>query len=353
MEEPSQFITQLIKLPGLSGYEQPIREVIAKKWRPLTDELKENKVGNLYGLRHAKETGRPTLMIGTHMDAIGLMVIQVDGEFLHVSAVGGVDPRILPGQVVTVHGRRELPGVAILWPDRLLNNAHKNQAPNYSRILIDVGLTSAELSELVEVGDLVSFNTQPMQLSGDAIAGHSLDNRASIAALTLCLEELQHTELPWNLVAVATVCEEVNFAGSTTAAFELNPDLAIAVDVTFGKGPGSTDFRTFDLGKGPTIGIGPNIHPYLYKKFKEIAESNDVPYAIETMPSNSGTDGMAFQVGRSGIPNMVIGIPLRYMHTPVEEVVLADIRRTAHLLSSFIKSLNIDTLAELEKEMLA
>jgi endoglucanase len=150
-----------------------------------------------------------------------------------------------------VHGRRDLPGVAVLWPDRLLNPAHKNKAPNYSRILIDVGLPPQEVAELVEVGDLVSFATQPVDLAGDVIAGHSLDNRASVTALTFCLEELKNTDLAWNMVAVATTSEEENLSGAVTSAFEINPDLSVAVDVTFGKGPGSSDYRTFPLGKDP------------------------------------------------------------------------------------------------------
>lgn len=353
MDENHQFLKQLISLPGLSGFEKPAREAIAQKWRTLTDEVAENKTGSLYGIRRAKTANRPTVMLGAHMDAIGLMVTAVTEGFLHITGVGGVDPRILPGQAVLVHGRRELPGVAVLWPDRLLNSNHKNKAPNYKRILIDTGLTAAETAELVEVGDLVSFDTQPTELSGGTLSGHSLDDRAGVAALTLCLEELQHSELNWNLIAVATTAEEVNFAGATTSAYDLHPDLSVAVDVTFGKGPGSSDYHTFALDKGPTIGIGPNIHPSLVKQFKELATSLDIPYAIETMPASSGTDGMAFQVSRSGIPNMVIGIPLRYMHTPVEVIAFNDLHRTARLLATFVKSLDENTLNEIEKEMLA
>ncbi len=353
MDDSSQFIKQLISLPGLSGFEAPVREVIAEKWRPLTDKLVVNKLGNLYGFRHASQPNRPTLLLGAHMDAIGLMVTAVEGEFLHVTSVGGVDPRILPGQNVMVHGRRDLPAQAVLWPERLLEKAHQHKAPVYKRILIDAGLSAAEVAELVEVGDLVSFNTSPTDLSGDTLSGHSLDDRACVAALTQTLQELYGMELPWNVVAVATTQEEVNSSGAVVSAFDLEPDLAVAIDVTFGKGPGSSDYRTFELGKGPTIGVGPNIHPYLVKQFKKVADSLEIPYAIETMPTSSGTDGMAFQISRSGIPNMVIGIPLRYMHTPVEVISYTDLDLTARLLTGFVKSLDPNTLSDVEKEMLA
>ena len=352
MDDSKQFLKQLISLPGLSGFETPIREVIAEKWRPLTDELVVNKLGSLYGFRRAAKPNQPTVLLGAHMDAIGLMVTAVDGEFLHITSVGGVDPRILPGQNVIVHGRRDLPGVAILWPDRLLAKDHQHKAPIYKRILIDTGLSAAELAELVEVGDLISFNTPATELSGNTLSGHSLDDRACVAALTQTLQALHGLDLPWNVVAVATTSEEVNTSGATVSAFDLEPDLSVAIDVTFGKGPGSNDYRTFELGKGPTIGIGPNIHPYLVKQFKKIAESLEIPYAMETMPISSGTDGMAFQISRSGIPNMVIGIPLRYMHTPVEVISYTDLDLTSRLLTGFVKGLDKNTLNDAEKEML-
>lgn len=352
MDDSLQFIKQLISLPGLSGFETPVREVIAEKWRPLTDKLVVNKLGNLYGFRQAAKANQPTLLLGAHMDAIGLMVTSVEGEFLHITSVGGVDPRILPGQNVIVHGRRDLPAVAVLWPDRLLAKDHQHKAPVYKRILIDTGLTANELAGLVEVGDLVSFNTAPTDLSGKTLSGHSLDNRASVAALTQTLQDLHGVELPWNVVAVATTQEEVNSSGAVVSAFDLAPDLAVAIDVTFAKGPGSTDYRSFELGKGPTVGIGPNIHPYLVKQFKKVADSLEIPYAMETMPTGSGTDGMAFQISRSGIPNMVIGIPLRYMHTPVEVISYTDLALTARLLTGFVKNLDENTLSEIEKEML-
>ena len=352
MEDISPFLKQLISIPGLSGHETPVRELTAEKWQPLVDDLSVSKLGSLHGLRRAVKSHQPTVLFAAHMDAIGLIVTSTADGFLHVTQIGGIDPRILPGQAVTVHGRRDLPGVAVLWPDRLLKSVHKNKAPTLNRILVDVGLPPEEVVEWVKIGDLVSFATPAIELTGNTLAGHSLDNRASLAALTLCLEELHKVNLDWNLVAAATVFEEVSMAGALTSPFTLQPDLAVAIDVTFAKGPGASDYRTFPLGKGPTIGIGPNIHPYLLKLFKEVAEEIEVPYAIETMPRSSGTDAMGMQIVGAGIPTIVIGIPLRYMHTPVEEVAIVDIRRTGRLLAAFVRKLDFETLGNLEKEML-
>ena len=184
-------------------------------------------------------------------------------------------------------------------------------------------------------------------MTGDTLAGKSLDNRASVAALSLCLEHLQKRRHDWDVWAVATTQEEETFGGAKTSAFQLRPQLAVAVDVTWGKSPGSPEHKTFSLGKGPTLGWGPNIHPGLHKSFKELADQLEIPHEAEVMPRHSGTDAFALQVAAEGIPTMVVSIPLRYMHTPVEVVNLKDIRRTALLLSEFISRLDGDFMAKL------
>jgi endoglucanase len=138
------------------------------------------------------------------------------------------------------------------------------------------------------------------------------------------------------------VQEEVGVKGALTSAFGLRPQIAIAIDVTFAKGPGANDWQTMPLGKGPTLTMGPNMHPYLYKTLKELAEKLEIPFQPEVTPSMSGTDAYATQVAAEGIPTMVIGIPLRYMHTPVEIVALKDIQRAGRLLAEFIASLEPD-----------
>jgi endoglucanase len=217
-------------------------------------------------------------------------------------------------------------------------------------LLVDTGLKPAQVEQKVRTGDLVSFAQEPFQLQGDTLAGRSLDNRASLAALTLCLEELHSRNHAWDVWAVATTQEEETMAGARTSAFQLRPKLAIAVDVTWGKSPGTPDHLTFPLSKGPTLGLGPNIHPGLHNSLKATADRIEVPYAVEAMPRHSGTDAFAIQVAAEGVPTMVISIPLRYMHTPVEVVMLKDIQRTARLLTEFINQLEIDFMEKLSWE---
>ncbi len=345
MNNIEAFLLNLLSAPGLSGFEDPAYEIIRDQWLPLVDEISSSRLGSLHALRRSAEGGKsPNLLIAAHMDAIGLMVTQINDGFLGITAVGGVDPRILPGQAVTVHGKKDIPGVVQMLPDRLMPSSGAGKAPIFDTLFIDTGLRPGELKANVRIGDIISFAQEPLQMGSGYIAGHSLDNRISVGALTVCLQELRNFNLKWNIWCVATVQEEMNMSGAFTSAYEIRPDMAITVDVTFAKGPGSTDHRTFALGKGPSLGVGANIHPALYRQFKQTAEEMDMPYAVETMPFSSGTDSMAMQTTMEGIPNMVLGIPVRYMHTPVELTAINDIMRTGRLLARFITKLETDSL---------
>lgn len=351
MNDIVPFLFSLLSQPGLSGSEEPVRTLIAEKWRPLVDEISISPLGSLHGLRKSvNEKKHPSLMIAAHMDAIGLMVKDISNGLLWVTKVGGVDPRVLPGQLVTIHGKKNLSGIVQLIPDRLMDKPDPAKAPQYEHLFIDTGLNEKELNHLVRIGDRVSFAQTPFKLDGNYAAGHSLDNRASVAALTVCLEEIKNYNLEWNLHAVATTQEELNMSGARTSAFDLQPDLAIAVDVTFAKGPASNDFHTFALDGGPTIGVGSNNHPGLQKKIASLAKELDMPYSLEAMPTSSGTDGMALQITANGIPVEVLGIPLRYMHTSVEMVSVKDVYRTGRLLARFITSLDANSMYSLFEE---
>jgi len=353
MTELLPLLKTLISAPGLSGHEKPIRDIIETAWRPLTDEIHLSRLGSLHGFkRGAGADPRPSILLAAHMDAIGLMVTAQVGEFLRVTEIGGLDVRVLPGQRVIVHGRQDLPGLIVCPPARLLPEEAREGPVALKYLLIDTGLSERELHKLIRPGDLASFAQEPLELRGETLAGHSLDNRASVAALTHCLQSLQGRAHAWDVWAVATVQEEVTLGGARTSAFDLHPQLAVAVDVTWGRGPGTSDYKTFPLGKGPTLGWGPNIHSGFHKAFKQVAERLEIPYAVEVMPRHSGTDAFTLQVAAEGIASMVVSIPLRYMHTPVEVVALKDISRTGQLLAEFIAGLQpgfMDTLTLEEK----
>jgi len=351
MNDILPFLKELLSAPGLSGFEEPAAEIISTKWKPLVHEISMSRLGSLHGLLGG--TGpvpRPSVMVATHMDAIGLMVTGITDGFLRMTRIGGFDPRILPGALVTVHATgagkpQPIPGVVVQPHPRLLPPEMGDKPVPLEYLFIDTGLPPRKVANLILVGDVVSFAQPPIELTGETVAGHSLDNRASIAALTVCLEEMQSRPHAWDVLAVATIQEEsgtfgpVGAVGAGGSAFQLRPTMVIAIDVTFAKGPGASDWQTLPLGKGPTLCIGPNIHPALYKAVKEVADRLEIPYSLEYAPRFTGTDGEATQVVAEGIPTLVLGIPLRYMHSPVEMVAIKDIQRAGRLIAEFIASL--------------
>lgn len=339
--------------PGLPGHEDEVAAVVRAAWTPLTDEQGREPLGSLWASRHGRAPApRRRVMLAAHMDAIGLMVTQRDGDFLRVTNLGGIDARVMPGQLVTVHGRQDLPAVAVAPPPHLLPKRLREPTTPVTELLIDTGLPAERLAALVETGDLVSFAQPPVELLNGLLAASRLDNRASLAALTVCLNELQNRAPEWDVLAVATTQEEVGYQGASTAAFALRPDLAVAVDVTFGRDANTRDvaYRTFPLGGGPALGLGPNIHTGLHHALKAAAERAEMPHAVEAMWGHSGTDAFAMQVARAGIPTAVVSIPLRNMHTPVEIVALADITRAGRLLAEFCAGLDAGFLARLALE---
>jgi endoglucanase len=347
------FLKSLVSVSGLSAHEGPVARLVEQRWRPLADELHTSRLGSLHALKRGRgRSPRPALLIAAHMDTIGLIVRKVVDGFLYVASVGGVDVRVLPGSPVRVHTasgpEAGLPGVVTLPPGWLLPaGVGKDQVP-IAHLLVDIGLPPREVARRVRVGDLISLDTGPVEHAGETLSGHSLDNRASLAALTICLEELQSRAHVWDVWAAATVQEETTLGGAATSAFQLRPQIAIAVDTTYGKGPGTNGWDTFALGKGVTLGLGPNIHPFVHARLKQLAERLEIPHAVEPIPKDSGTDAQAMQTAADGIPTMVMEIPLRYMHTPIEMVALQDVRRMGRLLAEFAADLEADFLEKIE-----
>jgi tetrahedral aminopeptidase len=342
------FLKSLISVSGLSGYEAPVAKLIAEKWNSLVDDVTISRVGSLHGFKKGTgDTPRPSVMIATHMDAIGMRVSKIVDGFLHITNIGGIDVRVLPGAVVTVHATKsneELPAVVVMPPAQFLPESVGDGFATVNDFLVDTGLLPREVEREIRVGDLVSFANEPFELAGDVISGHTVDNRASVAALTACLEELQNKPHVWDVWAVATVQEETSLLGAYSSAYALRPQIAIVVDTTFAKGPGANDWQTLPMGKGIGLCIGPNMHPLLHKQLKELADRLEVPWFLEVTPTDSGTEAFAVQITAEGIPTALIEIPIRYMHTPVESVALKDIQRAGRLLAEFVASLEANFL---------
>jgi endoglucanase len=200
---------------------------------------------------------------------------------------------------------------------------------------------------LVGVGDLVSIRSEMVELKNRRVAGKAMDDRASVAAVTLALEQLANVQHQWDVVAVATSQEETGLKGATTSAFGVAPDVGIALDVTFGDQPGLKESETFPLGEGPTIAVGPNIHPGLVQRLRAVADAHEIPYHVEPAPGRTGTDAWALQISREGVPTALIGIPTRYMHQPIEMLAAQDVERASRLLVAFAAGLESSFLDDI------
>jgi putative aminopeptidase FrvX len=248
-------------------------------------------------------------------------------------------------QPVLVHGRRVLKGVFGAAPPHM--TVSRKRYPTLDEMWIDVGLPADEVAALVRVGDLVTFDSPVVDLKGRVLSGKSFDNRVSVAAVTVCLDELTRRAHAWDVFAVASVQEEVGGHGAAAAAYQIEPDIAIAIDVTFAQQTGTSDDESYKLGGGPTISRGPNFHPRLVKVFRDVAQDLELKLQIEALPGDSGTDAWLIQVSRDGVPSLLIGIPIRNMHTPVEVVDLRDVTRAGRLMAAFIAGLTPDFLDEI------
>jgi putative aminopeptidase FrvX len=341
-------LRRLSEASGVSGYEHQIRDIVQEEFARYADEVRTDALGSVIAVkRGTAPLPRPAIMLATHMDEIGLIVSELEEGFLHFQQVGGYDDRVLLGQEVMVHGREDLPGIIGGRPPHVLPKTDRDKPIPADKLLIDVGLPAEELEAKVRVGDLVTMNRSLVELQGDLASGKALDNRVSVVAAVLCLEALSKVRHAWDVYAVATAQEEVGLKGALTSSFHLQPDLGIAMDVTFAKQPGIPEGHTYELGKGPTIGCGPNFHPSLQESLVAAAKALEMDHHLEPAARVGGTDAVAIQVTREGIPTALISIPLRSMHTPVETVSTKDIERAARLVAHFITHLDQDFLRSL------
>ncbi|MDR3601094.1 MAG: M42 family metallopeptidase [Desulfosporosinus sp.] len=342
MQSAREFLSLLSTSSGVSGHEVSIASLVRERFGALTDEVRCDTFGNVYALKKGNSI-RSKIMLAAHMDEIGLIVKKIDSRgFLRFTSIGGVDQRTLLSQEVLVHGRQAIPGIIGSLPPHLLTDGDLDQAVTMEDMAIDVGLSSAKINEVIQVGDIVTLRRETYSLLNNVIAGKSLDDRAGVVVMMVCLEELSHLQHAHDVIAVATTQEEVGLRGALTSAYTLNPDLAVAIDVTHASTPDTKGQVAIELSKGPTVALGPNIHPAIYRHLSETSQEQRLPIQIEPIPGASGTDAWAIQVTRAGIPTGLISVPLRYMHTSVETLDMQDVLNSGKLLAHFISSLPDD-----------
>jgi putative aminopeptidase FrvX len=343
-------LTELSVAAGPPGFEAPTREILHKWWAPLTDETRVSPLGNLYALSRGRGDGeRPTMAVVAHMDSIGFIVKDVVDGFVRLSGLGIPDVRVLAGQRLLIRGRKPVPGMIVLPPEASTKDRERGKAYDLTEIWVDAGMAADDLGRLVRTGDLAVFDQPVLPLGESLRTGPGLDNHSSLVALTEALERITAQPHAWDIWAVASTSEERNLAGAATAGFHLAPDIAIILDVTFGRGPGDPMAETFPLGSGLTNGLGPQLHPAVHAWIGETAEHAGIPIADEILPEQTGTDADVIQSSIQGVACGLISLPVRNMHTAVEVVHVNDIAQMAALLEALMMGSSSELVLRIDR----
>lgn len=340
-----EFLKKLSEAHGVSGYEHAVREMVIAEFKPYADEIAITPMGSVIALKRGAGQGK--VLIEGHVDEIGLMVTDIKDGFLRFTQVGGFDVRVLLGQEVIVHGKQPLRGIIGARPPHLLTEAERDKVIPMNDLWIDVGMPDARVRELVQVGDLITYAREMIELKNNLVAGKAFDDRAAVVCVAEALRALATMKHTWDVYAVANVQEEVGLKGAQTSTFQINPDVAVAIDVSHADQPNTTEINAVPLGSGMGIAMGPNIHPLVHEKLVEVARKNEIQFKVTAYTGATGTDAWAMQVVREGVPTGLIDIPLRYMHTSVETLCVTDLERIGRLLALFCASLDDAFLRQL------
>ncbi len=333
MMDLKKLTMELADCDGVSGNEGNAAETAKKFLEPFVDEC-FIKNGNVIG---RIGSGEKRLLIDAHIDQIGFVVTGItDDGFIKIGNVGGIDRRLLLAQQVVIHGKKAVDGVICSIPPHLEKD--DPAVPKTDNIYIDTGYDGAGLREIVSLGDFISFAGHSQELLGTRITGHSLDDRCGVASL-IYAAELLDKQIPndISLYFMFSVQEEIGERGAKVGGFDIDPDIAVEVDVSFALTSDESPDKCGKLGKGPMIGISPSLSRRLSKDLMRIAAEKDIPYQTEVMSRLTGTNADQFSVTRGGCEAVTVSIPLRYMHTPVEVIDIRDVEYTGRLLAEFVK----------------
>jgi putative aminopeptidase FrvX len=337
-------LEQLSNACGVTGREEEVRNLMIKLMKPYVDKITVDNFDNVIALKKGKQAS-PKVMLAAHMDEIGLMVKTINKEgFLQFAKMGGIDDRILLAQKVIVYTKKgPLQGIIGSKPPHIQKEEERKKIVTYDELFIDIGAESRENANSmgVAVGDPIGFDVKYSQIGKDTVIGKAFDNRAGCAVMIETLNQLEKTDC--TIFAVGTVQEEVGLRGAGTAAFGVDPDVALALDVTVaGDVPGVKEFDTsVKMGKGPALTISDSgliANPKVLRWLREVAEAAKIPYQLETGLLGT-TDAARISLTRQGVPSGTICIGTRYIHSPVSMMSLTDAENSAKLTTAAIQNI--------------
>jgi endoglucanase len=336
-------LSKVCKVPGAPGYEQRVRELVIEELDGYVDEIELDPMGNVIAIKRGEDDTR--VMLASHMDEISFVVSYIDEEgFLRIHPLGGFDPKTLTAQRVIVHGKKDIVGVMGSKPIHIMKPEERKKMPAVTDFFIDTGLSKKEVDKLISPGDVVTRERELIEM-GNCVNSKSLDNRVSVYIQIEVMKMLADKKVPYDIYATFTVQEEIGLRGAIASASGINPDFAIAMDVTLACDVPDTLPQNYitKLGKGTAIKVldGMTVCDYRMVNFmKEQANKKKIPYQMEILPAG-GTDTAGLQRhSNGGSIAGALSIPLRYMHSHIEMVNKSDIQATIDLLKACL--LNID-----------
>lgn len=334
-------LKRLCETPGIAGREDAIRKLVHEEMAALVDEVQTDALGNLIGIRRGK--GGPRVMLAAHMDEIGFMVKHIDERgFIRIHPVGGFDPSRLPAQRVTVHahdGAAFSGSIGVAGKPIHLQAVSEVKPPAIDDLFVDIGLDGETACAAIDIGDMITLERSLVE-AGPHIVSKALDDRVGLFVMLEALRGLNSTQA--EIIAVATTQEEVGVRGATTAAWALQPDIGIALDITpAGDFPGAPEEHVgVSLGDGVAIKVmdpGAISDHSLNQQLRRLADGHDIPYQLEIL-GRGGTDASAIQRSHSGVRATALSIPVRYAHTVNETCAAADVEAAIALLRRYLES---------------
>ncbi|MFB6125650.1 MAG: M42 family metallopeptidase [Halanaeroarchaeum sp.] len=334
-------LKELTETSGAPGYEDRIRDIVRREFEGVVDEVRTDAMGNVVGTIEGSSNPDYEVAVAAHMDEIGFMVRHVTEDgFVQIDPLGGWDARILRAERVTIHADEgDIPGVIGSPPPHTMSEEDREKSEEVHDVYIDTGLPAESVADRVAVGDIVTM-AQTTERIGDAVSGKSMDDRVSLYAM---LEAAKRVNPAVTIHFAATVQEEVGLRGAHALGVDLDPDLAVALDVTVANDIPQIDDEAdhvTNLGDGAAIKLKDGsviTNPKVVKRMRTVAETEEIPYQMEVLPAG-GTDTAGFQNPAGAKPVGAISIPNRYMHTPTEVVDGDDVVAVVDLLAAFLDS---------------
>lgn len=348
-DDDRAFLFDLLRTPSPTGYEAPGQRLWAARAADRADRVESDAYGNAWAVRDGKKSA-PTVLLEAHADEIGFAVKYVsDDGFLRVDRIGGSDHAIARARRLVFMGSKgPVPGVLGNTAIHLRDRSSDEKVPKVEELFVDVGASSREeVAELgLRVGHPAVYADAVEMLTDTRVTGRALDNRLGGFVLTQVLGELKRGKKhAATVTALNAVQEEIGGNGAKMAAYAIEPDVAVVLDVTHATdSPGIEKAKHGEvtLGGGPTVTHGTVNHPAVVERLIEVAEANDIPLQHESSSRYSGTDTDVIFTSRRGVPSALVSIPMRYMHSTVETVDLGDVEHTVALLAAFARSVRAD-----------